>query len=103
MLALSKPRIFSGLQDNSGPNGGRNETHFPHENPFKSFLSTEHNDGATALPLPDLPDEAVQARTWEAPRLDPDDFAFLIRRATPYRFEESNMRNEAFTRPTPQE
>ncbi|KAL5521875.1 hypothetical protein ACEPAF_1719 [Sanghuangporus sanghuang] len=103
MLALSKPRIFSGLQDSSGPDGERNETHIPYENPLEYFLSIEYNDGTTALSLPDLHDEAVQAPTWEAPRLDPDDFAFLIRRATPYRFKESNMRNETFTRPTREE
>ncbi|OCB89849.1 hypothetical protein A7U60_g2960 [Sanghuangporus baumii] len=84
MLALSKPRISSRLQNNPGPSG-------------------ERKDGATALSLPDLPNEAVHAPTWEAPRLDPDDFAFLVRRTTPYRFEESNMRNEAIIRPAQEE
>ncbi|KAL5501222.1 hypothetical protein ACEPAH_9609 [Sanghuangporus vaninii] len=60
--------------NNTGPSGEKNEAHFL------------------------LPVEAFQA-----PRLDPDDFAFLIRRATPYRFEESNMRNEAIIRPAPEE
>ncbi|KAL5480591.1 hypothetical protein ACEPAI_1862 [Sanghuangporus weigelae] len=103
MLALSKPRIFAGLQNNSGSGGERNEARFPHEDPFKSLPSVEWNDGATAPSLLDLPVEAAQASTWEAPRLDPDDFAFLLRRATPCRFEESNVRSEAIIRPAQEE
>ncbi|KAL5513894.1 hypothetical protein ACEPAG_2655 [Sanghuangporus baumii] len=106
MLAMSKSRNSSALRNDTEPSGDRNEAGFPHRNPSESFPSTGRRDGATAQHLPGDHAEAVESEatpTWEARELDPDDFAFLLRRAMPYRFEESNMRNEAFARPTLEE
>ncbi|KAL5501213.1 hypothetical protein ACEPAH_9600 [Sanghuangporus vaninii] len=85
ILALSKPRVFSKPEHNLEPRKGSNRAHsqteISHASPFEPSLSNER----------------------EARELDPDDFAFPVRRATSYRFEESKMRNEAFTRPTSEE
>ncbi|KAL5513899.1 hypothetical protein ACEPAG_2660 [Sanghuangporus baumii] len=116
MLELSKPRIFARLQNNSGPGGERKQSgcdlsrrnpqlsslRVPRESRTESVRRAERRCNTASL-LSDLPVEAARASTWEVPRLDPDDFAFLVRRATPYRFEESYVRNEALTRPTPEE
>ncbi|KAL5521884.1 hypothetical protein ACEPAF_1728 [Sanghuangporus sanghuang] len=89
ILALSKPRVFSKPEHNLEPRKGNNGVH--------SQTETSHaSDHAEDV-------EAETTPTWEARELDPDDFAFLVRRATLYRFEESNTRNEAFTRPTSEE
>ncbi|KAL5480600.1 hypothetical protein ACEPAI_1871 [Sanghuangporus weigelae] len=106
MLALSKPRISSRLRNDTEPSGDRNEAGFPHRNPFESFPSIERHNVTMAPSSPGIHVEVVEtetAPTWEARELDSDDFAYLIRRATPYRFEESNMRNEAFARPAQEE
>ncbi|KAL5501212.1 hypothetical protein ACEPAH_9599 [Sanghuangporus vaninii] len=107
ILALSKPRVFSKPEHNLEPRKGSNRAHsqteMSHASPFEPSLS---NEGTGTPSFPGDHAEAVEAETaptWEARELDPDDFAFLVRRVTPYRFEESNMRNEAFTRPVPEE
>ncbi|KAL5513885.1 hypothetical protein ACEPAG_2646 [Sanghuangporus baumii] len=106
LLTLSKPRIPSELHNDPGSSGKRNEAGFSHRNPSESFASIERHDGATAPSLPDVHAGVVEAETapvWKARELDPDDFAFLVRRATPCRFEESNVRSEPIIRPAQEE
>ncbi|KAL5480589.1 hypothetical protein ACEPAI_1860 [Sanghuangporus weigelae] len=107
ILALSRERVFSIPEHNLEPrkesNGAHSQTETSHASPFGLSLS---NERVSAPPLPGDHAEAVEAEatpTWEARELDPDDFAFLLRRSMPYRFEESNVRNEAFTRPAQEE
>ncbi|KAL5513898.1 hypothetical protein ACEPAG_2659 [Sanghuangporus baumii] len=83
ILALSKERVFAKPEHSLEPRKKSNGTH----------PARDHGEAVGAKETP----------TWEARALDPDDFAFLLRRAMPYRFEESCVRNEAFTRPTPEE
>ncbi|KAL5513882.1 hypothetical protein ACEPAG_2643 [Sanghuangporus baumii] len=103
LLSLSRTRIPSRLHNDPGPSGERNETHLPNENPFESIKG---HDSAAAPSLSGVQDDVAEAETvptWEAPQLDPDDFAFLVRRATPCRFEESNVRSEPIIRPAQEE
>ncbi|KAL5480592.1 hypothetical protein ACEPAI_1863 [Sanghuangporus weigelae] len=101
ILALSKQRVFSkpehSLQPRKKSNGAHSQTETSHASPFEFSLS---NERAGASSVPGDHAEVVEIETapiWVARELDPNDFAFLVRRATPYRFEESYVRNEAFT------